>query len=78
MQYLQTTKTFGTNEDEFTTLDDMVKLLGPFSYFTDALLSGEQHVSDVTVSPVYTLLNHIIRHILLVKPEDRHNLLFHR
>ena len=72
------TKNFGANEDEFTTLEEMVKLLGPFSYFTDALLSGEQHVSDVTVSPVHILLNHIIKHILLVKPEERHNLLFHR
>ena len=55
------------NEDEFTTLEDMVKVLEPLSYFTDAL-SGEQHV---TVSAVRPLLNHIIKHILLVKPENR-------
>ena len=55
------------SEDEFTTLEDMVKVLEPLSYFTDAL-SGEQHV---TVSAVRPLLNHIIKHILLVKPEDR-------
>ena len=56
------------SEDEFTTLEDMVKVLEPLSYyFTDAL-SGEQHV---TVSAVCPLLNHIMKHILLVKPEDR-------
>ena len=43
-------------------------MLEPLSYFTD-VLSGEQHV---TVSPVHTLLNHIIKHILLEKPEDGH------
>ena len=46
----------------------MVKVLEPLSYFTDAL-SGEQHV---TVSPVHTVLNHIIKLILLEKPEDGH------
>ena len=56
------------NEDEFTTLEEMVKVLEPLSYFTDAL-SGEQHV---TVSPVHTVLNHIIKLILLEKPEDGH------
>ena len=55
------------SEDEFTTLEDMVKVLEPLSYFTDAL-SGEQHV---TVSAVRPLLNHIIKHISLVVPEDR-------
>ena len=55
------------NEDEFITLEDMVKVLEPITYFTDAL-SGEQHV---TVSAVRPLLSHIINHILLVKPEDR-------
>ena len=45
-----------------------VKVLEPLShYFTDAL-SGEQHA---TVPAVRPLLNHIIKHILLVKPEDR-------
>ena len=56
------------SKDEFTTLEDMVKVLEPLSYyFTDAL-SGEQHV---TVSVVHPPLNHIIKHILLVKPENR-------
>ena len=39
------------NEDEFTTLEDMVKVLEPLSYFTDAL-SGEQHVTVSTVCPL--------------------------
>ena len=46
----------------------MVKVLKLLLYFNDAL-SGEQHV---TVSPVHTLLIHIIKHILLEKPEDGH------
>ena len=54
------------SEDEFTMLEDMAKVLEPLSYFTDAL-SGEHHV---TVSAVRPLLNHIIKSILLVKPED--------
>ena len=54
------------SEDEFTTLEDMAKVLEPLSYFTDAL-SGEHHV---TASAVRPLLNHIIKSILLVKPED--------
>ena len=55
------------SEDEFTTLEDIAKVLEPLSYFTDAL-SGEHHV---TASAVRPLLNHIIKSILLVKPEDR-------
>ena len=55
------------SEDEFTTLEDIAKVLEPLSYFTDAL-SGE-HL--VTASAVRPLLNHIIKSILLVKPEDR-------
>ena len=55
------------SEDEFTTLENMVKVLEPLSYFTDAL-SGEQHV---TVSAVHPLLSHIIKHTILVKPEDK-------
>ena len=55
------------SEDEFTTLEDMVKVLEPLSYFTDPL-SGEQHI---TVSAVPPILNHIIKHILLVKPDGR-------
>ena len=55
------------NKDEFTTLEDMVKVLEPLSYLTDAL-SRKQHV---TVSAVHPLLNHINKFVLLVKPEDR-------
>ena len=52
---------------EFTILKGIVKVQEPLSHFTDALF-GEQHV---TVSAVCSLLNHIIKHILQVKAEDR-------
>lgn len=55
------------SDDKFATLEDMANVLEPLSYFTDAL-SGEHHV---TASAVCPLLNHIIKSILLVKPEDR-------
>jgi len=54
------------SEEELSTIEGMVEVLEPLSYFTDAL-SGEHHV---TVSAVRPLLSHILNTILLVNPED--------
>ena len=53
-------------DNEFSTLEAIVKVFEPLSYFTDAL-SGEKHV---TASAIRPLLDHIHKKILLVSSND--------
>ena len=53
-------------DTEFSTLEAVVKVFEPLSYFTDAL-SGEKHV---TASAIRPLLKHIHEKILLVSSND--------
>ena len=53
-------------DNEFSTIEAIVKVFEPLSYFTDAL-SGEKHV---TASAIRPLLDHIHKKILLVSASD--------